>query len=103
MNAHCPGTTTVAVNEGRGAGCISIHPALAVKRIREAAEKSLQADKADCLFPLPKSFKAEISFKEHSKAEAASWYPRCVRTGARTVRYESSDYLDILKFFFWVL
>ena len=103
MNAHCPGTSTVAVNEGVGAGCVSIHPALAVKRIREAAEACFKADRAKCLFPMPKRFKAEISFKEHAKAEAASWYPGCQKTGSRFVKYESRDYMDILKFFFWVL
>ena len=103
MKAHCPGTTTVAVNEGRGAGCVSIHPDLAVKRIRQAAQESLKADKNACLFPMPRHFKAEVSFKEHAKAEAGSWYPGCVKTGARTVKYEADDYLDVLKFFFWVL
>ena len=103
MKAHCPGTSVVPVNEGVGAGCVSIHPSLAIKQIRETAEKCFSADRASCLFPMPKRFKAEISFKEHFKAEAASWYPGCVKTGARSAAYESTDYMDILKFFFWVL
>ena len=103
MNAHCPGTVTVPVNEGRGAGCVSIHPRVAVERIHKAARECLEKGREECLFPMPSSFKAEISFKEHFKAEGAKWYPGCVKTGARTVRYESRDYMDILKFFYWVL
>ena len=103
MNAHCPGTTTVAVNEGRGAGSISIHPDKAVRLIRESAGKCFAADREKCIFPMPKSFKCEISYKEHFKAESASWYPGCVKTGARTVRFESKDYMDVLKFMHWVL
>lgn len=103
MKAHCPGTTVVPVNEGRGAGCISIHPDLAVRRIREAAQSAFEADPSECLFPMPDRFKCEISFKEHFKAESASWYPGCVKTGTRTVRFECRDYLDILRFIHWVL
>ena len=103
MKAHCPGTAVVPVNEGRGAGAISIHPALAVRRIEQAARESLEADPEKCMFPLPASFKVEISFKEHFKAESAKWYPGCVKTGARCVRYESRDLMDVLKMFHWVL
>ena len=41
MNANIP---TVAVSEGMGGASLSINPHLAVKRIREAAEKALSID-----------------------------------------------------------
>lgn len=103
MKAHCPGTTVVPVSEGCAAGSISIHPDLAVSRIREAAESAFKADKASCMFPLPKHFTVEISFKDHFKAAGAKWYPGCVQTGARTVAFEADDYMDVLKFIYWVL
>lgn len=103
MQAHCPGTVVVPVNEGHGSGVISIHPDLAVCRIREAAQNCFDTDREKCLFPMPAAFKCEISFKEHFKAESARWYPGCVKTGARTVRFESRDYMDVLKFIHWVL
>jgi len=103
MKAHCPGTTVVPINEGIGAGSISPHPAVAIRRIREAAEQSLSNDRASCMFPMPESFTVEISFKEHFKAASAKWYPGCVQTSARTVKYETKDYMDVLKFIYWVL
>ena len=38
MSAHCPGTVTVPVNEGRGAGCVSIHPRQARVPVPDAVE-----------------------------------------------------------------
>ena len=103
MKAHCPGTTVVPVNEGRGAGSVSIHPAVAIERIEKAAKECLEADPASCMFPLPKSFKLEISFKEHFAAEDASWYPGVVKTGPRTVRFETKDMLDVMRCIHFVL
>ena len=103
MKAHCPGTTVVPVSEGIGSASISLHPQVAIKRIREAAQESLKADPAACMFPMPKHFKVEISFKDHFKAAGAKWYPGCKQTGARTVKFEAKDYMDVLKFIYWVL
>ena len=103
MNRHCPGTVTVPVNEGFGAGSVSIHPQLAIERIREGFKRALTVPKDGCMFPLPKDFYVEISFKEHFKALGAKWYPGCVQTGARTVAFEAKDYMDVLKFMYWVL
>lgn len=88
---------------GRGAGSVSIHPALAVSRIREGVEKAFSAKREECMFPLPEHFAVEISFKEHFKAAGAKWYPGCEQTGARTVRFEADDYMDVLRFIYWVL
>ncbi len=103
MKGKCPGTTVVPVSEGIGAGSVSIHPDLAVERIFDAAKDAFKAEKESCMFPLPKHFTVEISFKEHSKATGAKWYPGCEQTGARTVKFEADDYMDVLKFIHWVL
>ena len=103
MKGKCPGTTVVPVSEGVGSGSISIHPDLAVDRIKEGAKKAFEADKKDCLFPLPEHFTVEISFKDHARATNGKWYPGCVQTGARTVQFEADDYMDVLKFIYWVL
>lgn len=103
MNRHCPGTLTVPVNEGSGYGSLSIHPDVAVARIRETVRESLKLPKADCLFPMPESFRLECSFKQHYDAKAAGFYPGCRQTGPRTVEMETKDYTNILKFVFWVL
>jgi len=103
MKAKCPGTTVVPVSEGVGAGSISIHPDLAVERIHEAAKNAFTAEKSACMFPLPDHFTVEISFKNHEKATGAKWYPGCVQLDERTVRFEADDYMDVLKFIYWVL
>lgn len=98
-----PNISVVPVSEGFGNGSISIHPNLAVKRIREAVEQAVQKNPADCMFPLPEHFSVEISFKRHIDATNASWYPGCVQTGVQTVAFEADDYMDVLKFIHWVL
>lgn len=98
-----PNISTVPVSEGAGDGSISIHPNLAVRRIRETVEQALQKDPVDCMFPLPEHFTVEINFKRHTDATNASWYPHCVQTGPHTVEFETDDYMEALKFFHWVL
>lgn len=98
-----PSICVVPVSEGRANGSISIHPHVAVKRIREAVEQAVQLPKDKCMFPLPEHFTVEINFKQHFDAASASWYPGCMQTGVRTVKYEADDYMDVLKFIYWVL
>ena len=80
-----------------------MHPAKAVKVIRENAEKALSASKNDCMYPLPDHFHVEICFKKHMKATNAKWYPGCRQTGVYTVEFDADDYIDVLKFIYWVL
>lgn len=103
MQSVSPNTLTVPVSEGQGNGSVSIHPRLAVERIRETVAQAVARDRASCLFPLPERFEVEICFKEHYLARGGSWYPGARQTGARTVAFEAEDYLDVLKFFYFVL
>ena len=98
-----PNIETVAVSEGTGNGSLSIHPDLAVKRIRAAVEKAVQKDAKDCMFPLPEHFHVEINFREHYRAYDGGFYPGAVQVDEKTVAYDSDDWLDVLKFFHWVL
>ena len=99
MHSVCPGTLTVPVNEGVGNGCIAIHPELAVKRIRETAEKAMELKKEDCMFPMPKHFTVEVNYKEHQNARRNSFYPGATQKDAKTVVFEADDYMDVLCFF----
>ncbi len=98
-----PNILTVPVNEGLGNGSVSIHPALAVRRIRETAEKAMALDPKMCQFPLPDHFTVEINYKEHYLAYRNSFYPGCVQVDSRTVRYEADAYMDVLKFLLFCL
>ena len=94
---------TVAVSEGMGGASLSINPHLAVKRIREAAEKALSIDPKKLMFPMPDHFRVEIAFRNHTYATNGSHYPGCVQLDSTRVAFESNDYMDVLKFFYWVL
>ena len=97
-----PGITAVPVLEGSGEGSVSMHPDLAVERIREGMKKALAGDIGKCLIELPKHFEVEIQFKEAIYAAKGGYYPGAVRTDAKTVRFESDDYYEILRFLFFV-
>ena len=73
--AFLPGLTTVAVMEGTGDATSSIHPALAVERIRGAVEIALKGDVAKCLVPMPEHFATELRFRLHANARQASFFP----------------------------
>jgi D-amino peptidase len=98
-----PNIVTVPVSEGMGNASLSIHPKLAVSRIREAVERAVKQPKEACMFPMPDHFVMEICFKQHYDALGGSWYPGAKQVDARTVRFESDCYEDVLRFVYFVL
>lgn len=103
ISEKVPGVVTVPVSEGRGASSISIHPAVAVRRIREGAQRAMDTDGAKCLYPMPDSFHMEINFKDHFLATGAQYYPGCRQVDSKTVAFDAKEYMDVLKFIYWVL
>jgi D-amino peptidase len=98
-----PNVLTVPVKEGIGRASLSIHPDEAVEMIRKTAEKAITLDPAKCMFPLPEHFTAEICFREHASARNARLYPGVIQTDARMVKFESDDYTEVLRFFYFCL
>lgn len=98
-----PNVLTVPVKEGIGRASLSIHPDEAVERIRKTAEKAMALDPSKCMFPLPAHYTAEICFREHASARNARLYPGVVQTDSRTVKFESDDYIEVLRFFYFCL
>ncbi len=98
-----PAIETAPVLKGRGGGTVSIHPDLAVEMIYEKMTAALSKDVSECLLTLPKHFTAEIQFKETARAVRGQYYPGAKLADAKTVRFESDDYFEILRFFFFVL
>ena len=103
MQARLPGVVTVPVVEGVGNASVSIHPDLAVSRIREGVQKALSGDLSGNLFPMPDHFALEIRWREHSRARGAQFYPGCRQTDPYTACYEADDWMDVLKFMHWVM
>ncbi len=67
-----PNIVTVPVSKGIGNGSISIHPNLALKKLKKVS-KALSGDLSRHLIKLPDKFKIEIKFREHYKAFKASF------------------------------
>ncbi|GAA0317359.1 M55 family metallopeptidase [Bacillus carboniphilus] len=99
-----PHIKTVEVSEGIGNGSISIHPKLAIKKIRETVTKLMKdTDFSKYEIQLPKEFTVEITFKDHHLAYRGSFYPGARQTGDKTVEFHSTEYINVLKFLFFVL
>lgn len=96
-----PNIRTVAVNEGIGNAVVSIHPNLALARIREAAAMAL-ANPSACRLVLPERFSVGLEFKQAWRAFRGSFYPGAVQTGPTTVGYECDTWMEALRFFFFV-
>lgn len=97
-----PNITTVPVNEGRGGAVVSIHPAAAVSRIREGAEKAMKKAHA-CTVPMPDHFDMVIRFKEHPYAYSRSFYPGARLEDEKNVCFSSNDWYEMLRFCHFVL
>jgi len=87
---------TLAVKEGIGNSTISINPNLAVSKIEEGVEKALKGDLKLCKLELPKLFKVEISFKDHTLAYKSSFYPGMKQISPNATVFESDNILDVL-------
>jgi D-amino peptidase len=92
-----PNITAVAVSEGIGPSTISLAPKAACAQIRDGVKQALQGDLKKCLLQLPKHFVLEIEFNNPVKAYKSSWYPGCKHVGERTIRFETSDYFEVMR------
>ena len=101
-----PNIHTVPVQYGRGNGTVSIHPAEAVRRYRETAEKAVREGIANpdrFKIEMPNKFDVEVEFVKHMKARRASFYPGVRQTGPRSVLFSSDAYYDVLRFLMFCL
>ena len=94
---------TVAVSEGMGAASISIHPRLAVSRIKAAAAAALLMDTDACRTRLPSRFELVIQFKQHDSAYRGSFFPGASQVGPHKVAFTCEEWIDALKFLHFVL
>jgi D-amino peptidase len=93
---------TLSVNSGIGNSTISIHPKLAIKKIKEGVETALRGNVVLCKISLPERFTMEIRYKSHSKAYQASYYPGATRAGSHSITFETIDYFEILRMLLFV-
>ena len=98
-----PGIKTTAVKHGVGNSTVSIHPHLAVERIRESVQAALKGDVSKCRVQLLKRFYVEIKYKEHSKAYKSSFYPGVTLKEPTVIQFEADDYYEILRAILFVV
>jgi D-amino peptidase len=98
-----PNITTTAVKQGVGSSTVSIHPHLAVDRIREGAQAAVAGDVAKCAIQLPERFAVEIEYKDHAQARHASFYPGASQKAPHAIQFETDDYFEVLRLLAFVV
>jgi D-amino peptidase len=88
---------TVAVNKGVGNSVISIHPKLAVEKIEEGVESILKGDIDKCKIELPEHFKIKLSYRKHTRAFKASFYPGMKQVSSTSLMFETDNYFEVLR------
>lgn len=86
---------TIAVQEGFGGSVVSIHPDLAVERIKRGVKKGLERP-VEWRFKRPESFEMIIEFKQHADAYKFSFYPNAEQVDEYRIRYISNNYMHLL-------
>lgn len=99
---YIPNITAMPVKKGVGNGVISLGKEEALELIRHGTEEALARDFAECAFPLPKHFQCEICFRDHVLAHRASFYQGVKRLDAHTVAFETDDFYEVLRTYFFL-
>lgn len=86
---------TVAVQEGFGGAVVSIHPDVALMRIKKAAKRAVETIKSFTTTQL-ETYELQVEFKQHQDAYKYSFYPGAEQIGEYTIKYVSKNYMDIL-------
>ena len=97
-----PEMVTVPVNRGIGGGVLSLHPDVAVERIRAGAEEAVRRA-SRCAVPLPDHFDSRIRFREHKRAYSKSFYPGARLEDGKDVCFSTGDWYEMLRFYHIVL
>jgi D-amino peptidase len=97
--ALIPNLYSVAVMQGLGSSTISIHPKLAVEKIRLGVEQALKGDVAKCRLQMPGHFSVEVRYRNHASAYRASFFPGVSLKEPHIVQFEADNYFEVLRFF----
>ena len=98
-----PKLVTCAVKDGSGAITMNYSTEDTIARIRELSEQALTQNLNHALAELPDYFEAEFCFKEHTWAEAASYFPGVIRKNENTVLFQSDNFFEVLRTIKWIM
>lgn len=98
-----PGIVTVPTKSGHGYGVLTKTPELVQEELEAAAAQIMAA--AVCLEPpaLPDRFHVEVTYLHHYDAYGSSHYPGARLLDPTTVAFDSDDYGEVLRFFYFVI
>lgn len=99
---YIPNIVTMPVKKGEGNGVISLGRDEALDLIRRGAEKALSMDFNQCKLELPKHFRCELCFRNHVLAHRASFYPGVKLLNPHTVLWETDDFYEVLRTYFFI-
>ncbi|NNF99438.1 MAG: amino acid amidase [Desulfobacteraceae bacterium] len=97
-----PMIETAPVKRGVGGSTISIHPQLAVDKIKDAARMSLTGDAVARKPELPEYFDVELEYMDFKDAYRSSFYPGAVLKDTKTISFSTDDYFNVLKLLMFV-
>lgn len=97
MKALVPAVETVAVNSGKGGLVLSMHPEEALDQIRAAVSRACARPREEFALALPEHFQLDLRYAEHPRAYKAGFYPGVQRLDSHTLRFESSDWQEVLR------
>ncbi|MGN0158585.1 MAG: M55 family metallopeptidase [Brotaphodocola sp.] len=95
-----PGIRTVATKHGVGGCAYNVAPKTVIRNLREAVTEVLSGDLQSrlnaCRMELPDRFTYEVNFKDLKKAYQMSFYPGMETVNERTIRLESTEWMNIV-------
>lgn len=97
------GIETVGTMRGFGMATDNLSPMESRDAIRAGVKRALAGDRARFAVNLPNAFKIEVSYVKPQIAYGKSFYPGAVLVGERSVRFESKDYFEVLRFLAFVI
>ena len=99
-----PGIATVVAKSGHGSAVISRHPEVVREEIFKEMKKVLSRDDlSDCYLALPDHFELVVEYKDWNTAHSYSFYPGAMAVDAKTVKFESDDYFEVMRFMHFCL
>lgn len=97
-----PEIGTFAVKRGARGATVSLAAERAVAGIRDGVAAALTRDPKLGRLSLPNQFSVEVTYRDHPSAYRASFYPGASLRSPRTVGFETSDFMEALRFLLFV-
>ena len=97
-----PQITAIPLKKGIGNAVISCGDQEAQELLKAGITEALKKDFSRCKLELPKKFSFEIRFSEHYLAYKASFYKGVVQKDPYTILFETNDYFEWLRMYFFI-